>query len=67
MGQVQTLRPLLGVLFAAGMGILELDVVNAGHLFRGIAELGHLDGLADVFGAQNDPLGDGARQVRVLA
>ena len=36
-------------------------------LLRGVAELGHLDGLADVFGAQDHTLGDVAGQVRVLA
>ena len=37
------------------------------YLFRGVAELGDLDGLADVFGGQDHPLGDVARQGRVLA
>ena len=46
---------------AAGAGSLKPV-----HLFRGVAEFGHLDGLADVFRAQDHTLGGVASQVRVM-
>ncbi len=74
MGPVPMLRNTLAI--RKGVGALRSDsaprkalhpALKPVDLLRGVAKLGHLDGLADVFRAQDYFLGDIARQVRVLA
>ena len=47
-----------------GQALGSVAAFEAIHLFPAVAELGQLDGLAHVFGAQGHPLGDVTCQVR---
>ena len=59
----------VGIIFVRCVHLLIHDVTTLKpvYLFVRIAKFGHLYGPAVVFGAQDHPLGDIARQIPVLA